>query len=454
MTVADDYFARVRPLLGTGLAGHAVEIDDGELALHAVEMLAGCMLQDLRVTRPETVAPLVDHLVWKQPFQPLRFGDRSDATIATRRGAETSLAWSPAHVTMTLDPTDPLGRLDASYHVARTIRDALLLGTPWPAGTQWYGRAAWPFSGSATPVASAPDYAALAGRHIMVIGCGSVGSEAMRALAGCGVRWTVIDDATVTVFNLARQWYGAEEVGRPKVLALQQRLGASCVRAWRTQLEAGDLPALETLLRADPPDVVMLATGTHHHAMIGQLLWRLGIPHVSAHCYPQARFFEVSIVSPRERTPCLHCFRGHLDRGAPEPAPITDEVARFLYRPISDRERARLYTDLVAEPATRIETMRAAAILARASLELCASRRSAWFERVLAAGTTCLLGGNVARRLADGSFAYGIREPGQVIRLGLEDLTGSVDCEVCKRRVTVAQLPPVNADADPDAALM
>jgi molybdopterin/thiamine biosynthesis adenylyltransferase len=331
-----------------------------------------------------------------------------------------------------------------------------LLGGAWPTGTQWYGRAAWPFSASPTPVvASIPEYAALAGRHIMVIGCGSVGSEAMRALAGHGARWTVIDDAPVTVFNLARQWYGAEEVGRPKVLALQHRLGAATVRAWRTQLEARDLPALETLLRADPPDVVMLATGTHHHAMIGQLLWRLGIPHVSAHCYPQARFFEISIVSPRERTPCLHCFRGHLDRGAPEPAPITDEIARFLYRPISDGERARLYTDLVAEPATRIETTRAAAVLARATLELCATRRSAWFERVLAAGTTCLLGGNVARRLGDGSFAYGISEPGQVIRLGLEDLAGSLDCEVCKRRVTVA-LPPANpeVDADADAALL
>ena len=161
-------------------------------------------------------------------------------------------------------------------------------------------------------------------------------------------------------------------------------------------------------------------------------------------------------MSPRERTPCLHCFRGHLDRGAPEPAPITDEVARFLYRPISDRERARLYTDLVAEPATRIETSRAAAILARAALELCATRRSAWFERVIAAGTTCLLGGNIARVLADGSFAYGIREPGQVIRLGLEDLAESVDCTVCKRRVTVAHEAPTDVctDADADAALL
>ncbi|HEY5936898.1 MAG TPA: ThiF family adenylyltransferase, partial [Kofleriaceae bacterium] len=360
-------------------------------------------------------------------------------------------------VTLTVDPTDPLGWIDASYHVARTIRDALLVGTPWPTGTRWYGRAAWPFSASATPVvASSPDYAALAGRHVMVIGCGSVGSEAMRALVDTGARWTVIDDATVTVFNLARQWYGAEEVGRPKVLALQQRLGGARVRAWRTQLETRDLPALETLLRADPPDVTMLATGTHHHAMIGQLLWRLGIPHVSAHCYPQARFFEISIVSPRERTPCLHCFRGHLDRGAPEPAPITDEVARFLYRPISDGERARLYTDLVAEPATRIETMRAAAILARAALELCATRRSAWFDRALAAGTTCLLGGNIATRLADGSFAYGIREAGQVIRLGLEDLAESVDCSICRRRVTVAHQPQtvVSTDGDADAALL
>ena len=345
--------------------------------------------------------------------------------------------------------------MDVSYHVARTLRDSLLYGAPWPEGTRWHGHPSWPFSPCTTPVApSPPDYAALRGRHLVLIGCGSVGSEALRALSGAGARWTLIDDARVTVFNLARQWYGAADVGRFKVDALQERLAPDHVTAWRTRLDASELGALEAHLRADPPAAVLLATGTHHHGPIGELLWRLGIPHVAACCYPQARYFEISVVSPAERTPCLHCFRGHLYRGTPAPPPMTDEIASFLYQPMTDAQRARAYTDLVAEPATRIETIRAGEVLARCALELCAPRRGPWFSRMLAAGTTCLLGGNVAQPLPDGSHAYGIREPGQVIRLGLDDITGpsdTLDCSACGRRLTVAlrdSTPAIPDDAD------
>jgi hypothetical protein len=133
---------------------------------------------------------------------------------------------------------------------------------------------------------------------------------------------------------------------------------------------------------------------------------------------------------------------------------MTDEVASFLYQPMADARRERAYADLVAEPATRIETMRAGEVLARCALELCARRRSPWFERVLGAGTTCLLGGNVARPLPDGGHAYGIREPGQVIRLGLDDVVGSedtIECGVCGRRMAVAlrdTAPEIGDDAD------
>jgi hypothetical protein len=339
--------------------------------------------------------------------------------------------------------------------VARTVRDALLHGAPWPEGTRWHGHPAWPFSPCAAPVAALrADRAALAGRHLVVVGCGSVGSEAVRALAGAGARWTLVDDARVTVWNLARQWYGAGDVGRFKVDALAERLAPAQVSVWRTRLDASELGALEARLRADPPDAVLLATGTHHHGMIGELLWRLGVPHVAACCYAQARYFEVSVVSPRERTPCLHCFRGHLYRGAPDAPPMTDEVASFLYQPMADARRERAYADLVAEPATRIETMRAGEVLARCALELCARRRSPWFLRALGAGTTCLLGGNVAVPLPGGGHVHGIREPGQVIRLGTGDLVGqkdTIECEVCGRRLEVAlrdAAPAIGDDAD------
>lgn len=457
MTVADDYFARVRPLLGNGLSSHVIGVDDAELALPVLELLASCMLQHVVVSGPSSVAALLRHHAWKQPFTPLVTTPAAvDARIEAQRvTGEARVTWDAARrlVTLAVDPDDVFTRMDVSYHVARTLRDVLLHDAPWPDGTRWHGHPAWPFSPVATRVTPAVPVP-LGGRHVLVVGCGSLGSEAIRVLAGQGARFTLVDGARVSVFNLARQWYGAEDVGHYKVYALQGRLGRDRVRASRVELDASDLTELEALLRADPPDLALLATGTHHHAAIGDLLWRRGIPHVAACCYPQARYVEVSVVSPRERTPCVSCFRGHLYAGAPAPPPITDEVAAFLYRPLDDATRARAYTDLVAEPASMIDTIRAAELLARCAVELCAPYRSPWFARMLADATTCLLGGNVAQALSDGYFAYGIREPGQVIRLGLEDIAGSADaieCNACGRHMTVALRESVHV-FDDDAA--
>lgn len=414
-----DYFARVRPLLGDGLSRRVLAFEgDPEVGALVVELLASCMLE--HVVGGEPFAP---QFAWKRPAVPLRTSPAiADMNLVARRGPP-SLARTGPTVTLTADPGDTLAFVDVSYHAARMLRD------------------------SAPPPPRQPfDPRGIGGTlgHVLVIGCGSLGSEAVRMLPAR--RFTLVDDAPVTAFNLARQWFGAEDVGRPKVDALADRVLA---RTWRTKLEAPDLPALETLLREDPPDVALLATGTHHHAMLGELLWRLGIPHVAACCYPRARYFEVSIVSPRERTPCLHCFRGHLYRGPAEPLP--DELAAFLYEPVSDRERAQRYTDLVAEPASQIETLRAAHVLARCALEVASARRSPWFARVLAESTTCLLGGNAAG-------AYGITSPGQVVRLGLDDIAGTTErirCDVCRREMTVAlrdDLPPLDDTAD--AALM
>jgi hypothetical protein len=77
--------------------------------------------------------------------------------------------------------------------------------------------------------------------------------------------------------------------------------------------------------------------------------------------------------------------------------------------------------------------------------------RTPWFTRVLADATTCLIGGNAAG-------AYGITTPGQVIRLGPEDIAGAeshLRCGVCKRRLEVAlhtALPDTPDEAD--AALL
>jgi hypothetical protein len=423
MTVATDYFARVRPLLGEGLSRKVVAFE-GEPAVAAlvIELLASCMLE--HVTGGDA---FVAQHTWKRPFAPLRTSPApAHARIVARRGPP-SIAWSHDTVVMSADPDDVLAYVDVSYHVARTLRDVLLRAPASPTPRQ-------PFD----PRGIACD---ARGKHVMVIGCGSLGSEAVRMLSPA--RFTLVDDAAVTVYNLARQWFGAADVGRAKVDALQDRLDVA--RTWRTRLEADHLPAFEALVREDPPDVVLLATGTHHHAMLAERLWHLGIPHVAACCYPRARYFEVSVIAPREHTPCLHCFRGHLYRGPAEPLP--DDVAAFLYEPAADDVRAQRYTDLVAEPASQIETLRAAHVLARCAAELMSPVRSPWFSRVLADSTTCLLGGNVAG-------AYGITHAGQVLRLGLDDIAGPTDqirCDVCARTMQVAlreDLPALDDAAD------
>ena len=422
MTLANDYFARVRPLFGDGLSKLVLEVDGAEAAL-VVELLASCMLQ--HVVGGE---PFAARHAWKRPFAPLRTERATPHARLVARHGPASVSVDADAITMTVDSNDVLAYVDVSYHVARMLRDGVR--TPLPRQ---------PFDPRGISIAHLRD------RHVMVIGCGSLGSEAIRMLAPA--RFTLIDDARVTVYNLARQWFGAADVGRPKVDALCDRVGG---RAWCTRLEAADLPAFEALVRDDPPDVVLLATGTHHHAMLGELLWRLGIPHVAACCYPRARYFEVSVVSPPERTPCLHCFRGHLYRGPSEPIP--DEVAAFLYEPVADAVRVQRYTDLVAEPASQIETLRAVHVLARCAVELSAPARTPWFTRVMSESTTCLLGGNA-------SGSYGITHPGQVLRLGIEDIAGTSDhvrCDVCGRVMEVALRddPMPALDDAADAALL
>ena len=58
---------------------------------------------------------------------------------------------------------------------------------------------------------------------ITVIGAGAVGSFAVLALAKSGAENIVVyDDDTVEPHNLPNQWYRLADVGRPKVVALQE----------------------------------------------------------------------------------------------------------------------------------------------------------------------------------------------------------------------------------------
>jgi hypothetical protein len=492
MDARSDYFARVIPLLGEGLAGKVVAASELSLTGRVLELLASCML-DAVVLRGEPAAPawplpftclgpargrsdlelLQRHLRWKNEWSAVSWRREGEPDLALGArlvppGRPPGVVWDPAarSVTMHLARGDLWSYQNITYHVARQARDLLLGRQPWPDGEIYLGNRLWPYARTEVAVSPPQPVAAARGRaHVMVIGCGSVGSEVVRLLCGRGRRWTLVDGGTVSVFNPNRQWFGTGEIGEPKVEALARRLEAPARRVRKNLGHApGHAELLAELLETDPPRLAVLAAGTADHGPLARELWRRGIPHVAACAYPQARYFEVTVVLPQEGTPCLHCFRGHLFKGIESAPPMQDDLAAFLYQELSEEQRRRAYVDLVAEPATRIETGRVAEIAARCVAEALApaARRGLWFRRMLATGTTCLLGGNVVERLGDddGTTAYGLTFPGQVVRLGLEDVAGAGServCDLCGRRMEVVhrhELPAPADDAELDRALL
>src|SRR5690242_6054070 len=75
---------------------------------------------------------------------------------------------------------------------------------------------------------------ALAGAHVVLVGCGGIGSPALQYLAGAGIgRLTLIDDDTVEESNLHRQTvFTQADIGRPKAEA-----AAAWVRAFDPEVE-------------------------------------------------------------------------------------------------------------------------------------------------------------------------------------------------------------------------
>jgi hypothetical protein len=458
----EDYFARVRPVLGRGLQGKVVRVEGLALGCRVVELLVSCMVEDLVVDPADPAGwPLGAlgfgggdraaevmraYLAWKNPCLGVRFRATGEADLTIRaRFTETwpCVTWDQGTRTVTMDlPRDDVPSfLEVSHSVALGVRDLLLGRAAWPRGVVFHGNGSWPFTQAphpATPPAPAP--AVPDGMHVMVVGCGSVGSEVVRQLKGVVSRWTLVDRGRVTVFNPHRQWFGLGEVGRRKVEALATRLSPARVRAVTRVAGGQDSAWFCRLVGEERPDVVLLSTGTSDHGALAEALWGLGVPHVVACAYPRARFFEVSVVDPARGTPCLHCFRGHLFKGVEPAPPMDDDVARFLYQPMEESARGAAWLDLVAEPATAVETSRVSDVAARCVRELLAPALSTWFQRLLDHATTCLLGGNVVEGAGDGENAYGLDYPGQVVRLGVGDLVGPEavrTCPVCGRRLAV-----------------
>lgn len=151
--------------------------------------------------------------------------------------------------------------------------------------------------------------------HVLLIGAGSVGSTAAEMLVRSGVRrLTVVDFDTVEPANLSRTVYRAMDVGRPKTVALADRLTAI---APDLTLALIDTPLQElgaTVL--DSVDLAFLASDDlAGEGWLNHELYLRGIPFVSVKVFAGAAGTELAYVVPQRNTACLRCMMGALGGG-------------------------------------------------------------------------------------------------------------------------------------------
>jgi hypothetical protein len=95
----------------------------------------------------------------------------------------------------------------------------------------------------------------------------------------------------------------------------------------------------------------------------------------------------------------------------------------------------------MAEPATRVETGRAADLAAHIAYGLLNLDTNPWLARALAEEQTFFLGGNATELQPNGNWAYTIKIPGEVKLFGLQDITGRgdyIECWDCGRKLPIS----------------
>lgn len=128
----------------------------------------------------------------------------------------------------------------------------------------------------------------LSSSHVVVIGCGALGSAISETLVRAGVgKLTIADRDYVESTNLQRQQLFIEQDaqdGMPKVVAAEKRLKA--IRqdvTIRTVLDHIDGPLMEDITQ--DADLIMDATDNFEtRLLINDMAWKLGIPWVYGAC--------------------------------------------------------------------------------------------------------------------------------------------------------------------------
>jgi hypothetical protein len=234
---------------------------------------------------------------------------------------------------------------------------------------------------------------------LLIVGLGSIGSEAAALLAPHAARLVLADPDSVDASNPVRQHYRIADIGRPKPYALADAIG--CPEA-HLLYAALDEDTTAGLIETFGITAALVATGTDADFGIARALRERGIPHVVARCYPRARYWE-AILDDGAGGPGLEDIRGHL-RPGPTPPPTPEQRAAYSNAGA-----------LEAEPATLVESGWAAAWAARLTAQLLvpSGLRERWLLELLGDRRTCLVGGMYVEETPGGP-AYGVELPGRI----------------------------------------
>lgn len=147
----------------------------------------------------------------------------------------------------------------------------------------------------------------MAGRHVVLVGAGNIGSHASAHLARTPglTRLTVVDRDVYEAGNVASQDIGRDDAGRPKALVQVHRLRRVDpdldVRAIDAAVE--DVPLAR--LRAD--GIVAAVDNNRARQAINEISLRLGTPWIDAAVEPEGLLARVNVWAPGDDAPCLEC---------------------------------------------------------------------------------------------------------------------------------------------------
>lgn len=276
--------------------------------------------------------------------------------------------------------------------------------------------------------------------RVVVVGAGSVGSNAAEMLVRSGVRrLTVVDFDTVEAANLSRTVYTGEDLGTPKTTALRRRLTSIA-----PDLDLTMIPApLQQLTgeQLDRADLVFLASDDMAgEGWLNQELYSRSVPFVSVKLFAGADGAELAFVDPARNTACLRCMTGASGRSA---------------LGVVDYGTGRVE----GSPALGPDIVSAAARGVRVALALTQSEGPLreWLEHLADARLTYFLSSNVAGWKYT-EFARPGSQPFDGVWLSAP---GSPDCEICGAERVPAHEPalvgeftidPPSGAADPTSA--